>query len=153
MNIKDIFAQNALVIQKESYTCGPCSLLNVLALKGDLSHSELELAKRCNAKPGVGSSHEDMVRAAQETGLKVIEEKTHAAAEDIKRNIDAGAYVVVNFIDQYSGNGHYAVITEYDDRAFYLRDCTAGLFRLVEEYFVKCWRSGDGIPRWYMAVS
>jgi len=152
MNIKDIFAENHVVIQKESFTCGPCSLLNVLALKGDMSHDELELAERCGATPGVGSSHEDMVRVAREVGLVVIEEKSHATIEDIKRNIDDGAIIIVNFIDQYSGNGHYAVVTEYDEQALYLRDCTSGLFRLMEEYFVNCWRSGDGIPHWYMSI-
>ncbi|HUC90067.1 MAG TPA: C39 family peptidase [Patescibacteria group bacterium] len=152
MKITELFAQNNLHIQEETYTCGPCSLLNILRLKGDATRTELELAALCKARKGIGASHEDMVKAAQAVELQIITEKRDATMADIEHDIDAGSYIIVNFIDMYSGNGHYSLITEYDDRAFYLRDCTAGLFRLEKNFLKKCWRSGDGIPCWYMAV-
>jgi predicted double-glycine peptidase len=153
MNIKKIFAQNGLVIQEESFTCGPCTLLNVLRLRGDPSHNEQELVRRCNAKPGIGTSHEDMVKVAPEIGLKLVKEKREATIEDIERHIDDdGAFVIVNYIDAFSGHGHYAIITEYDDKAFYFSDCSMGLFRLEKEFFKKFWHSASGIPQWYMAV-
>lgn len=153
MNIRDIFAQNGLVIQQESFTCGPCTLLNVLRLKGIQAYTEAELAKLCGAKPGVGISCDNMVKVAQQIGLNVTEQKENANILDIQRHLESGACVIVNYIDQYSGHGHYAVITEQDARAFYLRDCTSGFFRFEKAFFVKFWRGDDGMQQWFMAIA
>jgi predicted double-glycine peptidase len=153
MNIKDVFAQNGLLIQEASYTCGPVSLLNILRAKGDLSYNEPELAKICNAKPGIGTSHEDLVKAAQKIGLELVEEKRDSSLKDIERNIDDGAFVIVNYSSAYSdaNNGHYAVVTEYDEKAFYLRDCSYGFLRLKKQHLKRFWYGVDGIQQWYAA--
>ena len=93
-----------------------------------------------------------VVKAAQEIGLTLVEEKREAAMGDIERNIDDGASVIVNYLDAFSGKGHFGVITEYDDKAFYFRDCSIGFLRLEKAFFEKFWYSGDDTPRWYMAV-
>lgn len=151
MNVKDIFAQNGVIIQEASYTCGPCALLNVLRLKGDPSHTEDELSKLCNTRPGPGTDEADMVRVAKEIGLEVVEEKEKAEITDIERNVDAGNYVIVCYMHLYSGEGHYGVITEHDKEAFYFRDPSFGLFRIRKKYFKKHWHS-SGPPQWYVAV-
>lgn len=151
MNVKDIFTSNNLAIQQTSYTCGPASLLNVLLLKGDSSHTESELAKLCDCKPKVGTSNANLVKAAKAIGLEVVEAKDQAAIEDIERHIDNGECVIACYHYAYSGEGHYAVVTEYDDEALYFRDCTSGFFRLKKKYFDKFWY-GDESRRWLMAV-
>ena len=153
MSIKDLFARNNLVIQKTSYTCGPATILNILHLKGDFSYNEEELAKLCKTDPKTGTSNKNLVAAAQKVKLKLVEEKQGATTKDIERNIDAGAFVVVCYIHAYSGEGHYAIVSEYDDRAFYFRDCSFGLFRLKKKYFRKFWHGTDGIQQWYVALS
>jgi predicted double-glycine peptidase len=152
MNVKDIFAQNGLAIQQESYTCGPTSLLNILRLKGDVSHSEPELSKICKAKPGIGTSHEDLVKAAQQVGLELAEQKSDASIEDLERGIDAGAYVIVNYFHVYSGEGHYGLVTEYDDEALYFRDCSCGFFRIKKKFFKNFWYGdAESSKQWYAA--
>lgn len=152
MKVKDIFKQNDIVIQQTSYTCGPCALLNVLRAKGDGSYTEEELSKRCKTKPGIGTMEADMVRVAKEIGLEVVEEKEGGKVEDIERNIDEGNYVIVCYIHTFSEEGHYAVITEYDDEAFYFRDPSLGPFRLKKKHFRKWWHDVTDIQQWYMAV-
>lgn len=152
MNVKDIFAQNGILIQETSYTCGPSTLLNVLRLKGNDSHTEAELAKRCNTKPGIGTLEADLVRVAKEIGIEVIEEKEHAQIADIERNLDDGNYVIVCYMHAFAGEGHYAIITEYDDQAFYFRDPSLGMFRLKKKYFKEWWHDATGIQQWYAAV-
>ena len=152
MDIKKIYQQNNLVIQKEEYTCGPTSLLNVLRDKGDSSYTELEVAKLCNSNMKDGSLHKGMLKGAKAIGLKVVEHKEHADIKDIERNIDDGNYVIVNYFDAFTGYGHYGVITEYDDKALYLRDCFFGLFRMEKKIFKKWWYGRDGIQQWYVAV-
>jgi ABC-type bacteriocin/lantibiotic exporter with double-glycine peptidase domain len=141
-----------VVIQQREYTCGPCALLNVLRLKNDSSYTEDELAVRCNAKPGTGTDEKDLVRTAKEIGLKVIEEKEGATLSDIERHLDDGAYVIVCYMHAFAGEGHYGVITRYDDRAYYLVDSSFGQFRLRKEYLDKWWYGSDGEQHWYVAL-
>jgi predicted double-glycine peptidase len=158
MNIKHIFSNNYLVIQKGQSSCGPAALLNVLHLKDDFSHTEAELAQLCDAKVGYGTTTKNLVKAAKQVGLEVIEEKSNGTVEDIQRTIDAGACVVICYTNAYSGNSHYTVVTEYDDRALYCRDSAFGFFRFSKEYLEKSWHgvahdaSRDN-KQWYMVVT
>ncbi len=157
MNVKDIFADNHLVIQQGQSNCGPAALLNVLHLKGDFSHTEDELARLCDAKVGYGTTPENLVKAARKLGIEVVEEQSNASLEDIKRNLDNGAYVIILSAATFSGNSHYTCITEYDDQALYCRDSNYGLLRLAIEYLEKLWHGVEhdasrGSNRWYAAI-
>lgn len=157
MNVKGIFVDNHLVIQHGQSNCGPAALLNILHLKEDFSRTEEELARICEAKLGYGTTPENLVRAAQKIGLEVVEERSNARLQDIHQNIDKGAYVVILSAATFSGNSHYTVVTEYDDKAIYCRDSAYGFLRLSEEYLEKLWHGVDhdashGSQRWYMAV-
>lgn len=156
MGVKDIYSDQNLVIQATSYTCGPVALLNALHLKNDFSRSEEELAEICKAKPGIGTTNENLVNAARTVGLEVLEEKSGANVEDIERNIDNGAHVVICYANAFSGNGHYTLVTGHDDRALYCRDSTFGLFRFSKDYLKKFWHgqrdASTGSDHWYMAI-
>ena len=154
MNIKDIYAQNGLAIQKADYTCGPVSLLNVLRMKGDTSHSEEEVAKLCKAKPGSGTDNKALVNAAKELGLNIIEEKKDASIDDLERNIDAGSYVIVNYFEAFSQDGHFSIVTNYDNRSLYIADCYDGLLRIEKKYFKNWWHNSDKtLHGWYVALA
>ena len=157
MEIEDIFADNHLVIQEGQSNCGPAALLNVLHLKSDFSHTEEELAQLCQAKIGYGTTPENLVEAAKKLGLDVLERKSNGTVEDLQRNIDGSAYVIILYSNAYSGNSHYTVITGYDDRALYCRDSAFGLFRFSKEYLGKFWHgnahdASRNSKQWYMAV-
>lgn len=157
MSIKDLFADNALAIQEGRSNCGPTALLNVLHLKKDFSHTEDKLAQLCQAKPGYGTTPKNMVKAARQLGLELIEEKPVGTIEDIERNIDAGAYVVILYANAYSGNSHYTVITEYDDSAVYCRDPAFGFLRFSKAYLGNFWHgkphdASQNSKQWFMAV-
>ena len=156
MKVKSILSDNKVAIQEAPYTCGPVALLNVLRLKDDFSRSEEELAKICKAKLGIGTTNENLVKAAQEIGLEVLEAKSDAKISDIERNLDNGAYVVICYANAFSGNGHYTVVTDHDKRAIYCRDSAFGLFRFSKEYLDKFWHGQKDASinsnHWYMAV-
>jgi len=157
MNVKDIFSDNHLVIQQGQSNCGPTALLNVLHLKGDFSRTEEELARLCNAQVGYGTTPDNLVKAAQRVGIEVVEEKSNSNLQDIKRNIDKGAYVIILSAATFSGNSHYTCITEYDDQALYCRDSNYGFLRLNTEYLEKLWHGVEhdasrGSQQWYVAV-
>lgn len=156
MSVKGLFTDNRVAIQNTTYTCGPTALLNILHLKDIFSRTEEELAKFCDTKPDVGTSNENLVKAAKEIGLEVLEVKSNADISDIERHIDDGVYVIICYANAFSGNGHYAVITDYDKQAVYCRDSNFGLFRFRKEYLDKFWHgqrdASAGSNRWYMAV-
>jgi predicted double-glycine peptidase len=154
INIKKAFAKDKLHIQACTYACGPSALLNVLALKGNYVHNERELIKLCKAMPKVGTSHENLVKAARLLGLNVIEEKKNASIEDIERNIDHHAYVIVNYLEAFDGEGHYSVITNYDKKSFYFMDSALGQLRLKKKLFLRWWyNQNKTIYRWYVSVN
>ncbi len=153
MKIKKIFADNHLAFQEAEFTCGPVTLMNLLQLKGDFSHSEEELSKLCDAKPKIGTKELDMIKAAQQLGLKVIEEKQNSSLKDIEHHIDGGNFVIVCYFHAFAGEGHYALVSEYDDKAFYLRECSLGFIRIKKKYFERHWHGSDETyPRWFMAL-
>jgi ABC-type bacteriocin/lantibiotic exporter with double-glycine peptidase domain len=157
MNVKDIFADNHLVIQEGQSNCGPAALLNILHLKDDFSHNEEELAQLCEAKVGHGTTPENLVKAAQKLGLEVVEEKSNGTVEDIQRNIDTKSFVIILYKNAFSGHSHYTVVTKYDDLALYCRDSAFGLLRFSKEYLDRFWHGVDhdaskGSKQWYIAV-
>ncbi len=157
MNVKDVFSDNHLVIQQGQSNCGPAALLNILHLKDDFSHNEEELAQLCKAKVGYGTALENLIQTAQKLGLEVVEEKLNGTVEDIQRNIDKGAYVIIIYKNAFSGHSHYTVVTQYDDQALYCRDSALGLLRFNKEYLEKFWHgvahdASRNSKQWYMAV-
>lgn len=154
MTIKKIYDDNGLRIQQTSYTCGPASILNVLSLKGRQDFTEEELAQLCETDPVKGTTNENMIKTIEHVGLQIAEQKSNASVDDIKRNVDAGRPVIINYFDPFSSEGHYAVVTEYDDQALYLRDCWFGLLRLSIKRFKPVWHNGDStIHGWYVAIA
>ena len=153
MNIPELLTEQGVHIQKLSYSCGPCSILNVLHIKGDFSQTEEGLTELCQALPGKGSKRDKVVSACQSVGLEVLESREGGVVEDIEGHLDAGAYVIVNYYHAFNGDGHYSVITDYDDRAVYIMDCSLGLIRLLKEDFAKYWYNSDKtVFGWYVAV-
>jgi hypothetical protein len=82
-----------------------------------------------------------------------VESEYNASLDDIRRHLDRGAYVIVNYLNAFSGNGHYAAIVNYDEMAFYLADSSLGALRLSNEHLLNHWHSGDRATlRWYLSV-
>jgi len=153
MRAKAVIQNNGLIIQKANYTCGPVSLLNVLRLKGDGAYSEPELAQICKARPGSGTDNNDLVVAAKQIGLEVVEVRQNATIADIERHLDNAAYVIINYFEAFSQDGHYSVVTDYDEHALYIADCYDGFLRITKKYFPRWWHNSDGsIVGWFMAL-
>ena len=153
MSIRQIYEDSDLHLQQTTYTCGPCALLNVLLMKGDTTFTEDELASICEAVPITGTDNKMMVSAARMVGLEVVAVTTGASPADIDRHLAAGQYVIVNYRLAFNGKGHFAMVAESDDKAFYLRDSSLGLLRLKRADLVKHWYNNDGsIKGWLLAL-
>ena len=152
VSISQIFAVENLHIQRGDSNCGPVTLLNVLAMQGDHSRTENELADLCQTQPGFGTSNEMMVAAAKQLGMEIVAVQEDAAIGDLERHIDDVAHVIVCYLS-LSASGHYSIVSEYDDKALYLHDCCYGLIRIEKETFEARWRNLDEpAERWFMAT-
>ena len=168
LSIKQIYEDNGLHLQQTGWTCGPAALLNVLAMhhqrlaahgttKGVVSPTpritEEDLAEICETDPVSGTDNDMMVSAARAAGLEVVSVTTGATPEDIDRYLAIGHYVIINFRHAFDGDGHFAVVAESDDAAFYLRDSSLGLLRLKKRDLVEHWHNSDGtISGWLLAL-
>lgn len=152
MLTKQTHVPGDVLIQQGASNCGPVSLLNVLRLKGDDTHTEEELAELCSAKPGFGTTDDNLLKAARAVGLEVAESKEGGTVADLERHIDDGDYVIICYTNAFSGNGHYSVAVAYDEDALYLRDSSLGSLRLRKDWLAKWWHGASGSQQWYAAV-
>lgn len=153
MNIRKLYQDNRHAFQTVGFSCGPVTLLNILRQRGDMSHTEEELIELCKADAVTGTTNDNLITAARTLGFTIVEERDKATVKDIERQLDEDNMVVVNYFYAFSNEGHYAQVAEYDDKAFYLIDPTAGYMRIKKEYFVTNWHSQDGtITGWFMAI-
>jgi len=153
MRAQDLIKNNSICIQQLTYSCGPCTIINILRLKGEPSPSEEEMTKLCKSEPEVGTSNENLLDACRQVGLEVLVDKQDASIEDLERSLGKGSYVIVDYWHAFAEEGHYGLVTDYDDRAVYLIDPSFGFIRLRKQDFLKNWYNGDKtIKRWYAAV-
>jgi len=73
MKITKIFEKNNLHIQTLEYSCGPCSIWNVLEKKW-IESSEDELLKICKATPENGCEIKDIIFALKQFDLEIVEQ-------------------------------------------------------------------------------
>ena len=140
-------------MHKEDHTCGPVTLFNVLVASGRTEHDEPELARLCQAKPDTGTTNADMVKAAKDLGLEILETGSEADIGQLEARLGKSAHVIVCYIS-LSGGGHYSIIQEYDDKAFCLLDCSCGLIRTEKPAFLKRRRNRrEAAERWFMAIA
>jgi predicted double-glycine peptidase len=154
--------QSGIHLQETSYTCGPASILNALRLTGCPELSEATLAAMCDTRHGVGTTNEALHVGCHRAGLHIVEAGRNATVEKLKPHLRAvddltlpvqPRVVIVNYC-AFTPNGHYSVVTQYDDRAIYLADCSFGPLRLEFDEFAANWHDHTKtIHGWYLAVT
>lgn len=137
--------------------CGPASLKIVLAYYG-LEKSEKELAKLCLTHASLGTSAENIKKAAKKFGFKV-EIKNNSAFKDIQKWLNKEVPVIVNWFtrgrtdykESEVPDGHLSVVAGLDKKYIYLQDPEIGKLRkIAKEDFIKVWFDfrGKQIDSW-----
>ena len=152
MNTKAFIPNYTPQIQTTDFTCAPMCLLNILRMKGDPSYTEQELEEMCGVTE-VGTDNSVLLKVAERIGLQVVEEKQDTTIADIERQIDSGAFVIVNYYLTSRGFGHFSVVVGYDDEALYFADSYVGHLRIEKEHFMPLWHDTEKtILRWFVAL-
>ena len=137
--------------------CGPASLKMVLAYYG-IEKTEQELAQLLGTHPDLGTSDEQLKKAAESLGFKV-EIKNNSTFEDIQSWLDKKVPVIVNWFtrgrtdypESAVPDGHLSVGVGLDDKYIYLQDPEIGKLRqIARDDFMKVWFdfTSDHINSW-----
>lgn len=126
-------------------SCGPASLKIVLAFYG-VEKSEKELMILCKVKShsGLGTSAENIKKAAEKLGFKA-KIKENSSFKDIEFWLKKNVPVIVDWFtrganEQGIADGHYSVATGLDDKFIYLQDPEIGKVRKIKkDDFMKVW--------------
>ncbi len=126
--------------------CGPASLKMVLDYYG-LEKSEAELAVLCGSTKEMGTSEEQIRKAAESLGF-TVETKQQATFEDIQQWLDKKVPVIVDWFTRGRmdldasevADGHYSVVVGLDDTYIYIEDPELGSMRKIKrEDFMVVW--------------
>lgn len=152
---QDFFTTKKVYIQDQDYSCGPCCIINIFNLKGQICpKDEAELCRICQTNKADGTSPDGMLLGLKAVGLEVVEMKEKARLSDIHKHLDQGHYVIVNYMHLYAAEGHYGVIVKCDDYALYMVDSSYGMIRLDNKDFEKAWHDTDsGRQQFMIAVA
>lgn len=138
--------------QPSDYTCAPTALKMLLAFYGDVQTIEF-LESACKTTSDEGTATDDLENAARKQGFTVRASVGNTIV-DLKSSIDAGIPSLINFIDQKSGEGHFAVCVGYSETHIILHDPENGPhFEITFTDLENNWRSGfENKQRYMMSI-
>jgi len=116
--------------------CGPSSLKMVLGFYG-VEKTERELGKLTSCRPKVGTSADNLVKAAKGLGFKAFY-KDLAEIKELRAYLRKKIPVIVNWYSVYED--HYSVVVDIDKENIYIQDPEFGHIRSMKlDYFKKIW--------------
>lgn len=118
------------VVQTTDYSCGPSSLVAVLAYYG-ITQRESKVILEAKTNPEIGAEREDLAEVAESYGLTAtVRDGLHLA--DLERELSQGFPVIIlnqswtdalttNWKDNWE-DGHYLVVIGMDAASVYVED-------------------------------
>ncbi|MBI4441577.1 peptidase C39 family protein [Candidatus Woesearchaeota archaeon] len=137
--------------QETEFTCGPAVLKMVLHYNGEY-YGERRLRKYAQTSPLEGTNHEKMIRAARTLGYHCFV-RQNAAPRDVKRFINKGYPVIINWQEPDTQDGHYSVLFGYLKAAFLMHDPYRPQRKIIPtRRLLPLWHDG-GQYKWFMIAS
>ena len=124
------------------YACGPAVLQMVLAYKN--IHTNQVLLADIVIPTNEGTEETALEEGLREHGLCPVP-KEQATLADIENALIRGNPVIVGFLEPSRNEGHYGVVSGYDDSHLYIHDPWVGpKTPFLKADFPSCWRSESG---------
>lgn len=139
--------------QEKDHTCGPAALQMVLDFWGKYK-SEASIAREVNADKEIGTSHGDLIATARKYGF-TVRSVVNASLNELKKSINDGLPVIVNYVEPTYNVGHYSVVVGYGKNHIIMNDPSNGKdFKILKKEFLDRWHEGFGSKeKWMMIVS
>lgn len=139
--------------QHKDYSCGPVCLRMIFTHLGRV-YTEDKLVYLCHTSKKSGTSHQHLIDEIKKEGFVYLI-RTKGAISDIVEFIEAGYPVVVNYLEPFSEEGHYAVVSGYDlkEKIVILADpCNGNDYSLKWDDFEKHWHNGNNSSQGWMLI-
>jgi predicted double-glycine peptidase len=141
--------------QTTCYTCGPACLRMVLAWAGKSAVSEKQIARLVGTRPATGTTRRAMIGYLRKLGLSGSS-LTKGTVADLRAALGGGTPIIVNYLEPFENEGHYAVAVGVDGTNIILHDPDhAAHFHMPLIAFAKRWlghRSKDKKRGWMLVV-
>ncbi|MFH1308343.1 MAG: cysteine peptidase family C39 domain-containing protein [archaeon] len=138
-----------IIKQKFHNDCGPAALATVFCYYNKCQDYP-ELLKKSELSKG--TDNPKMKEMAEEIGFKTFT-KENSSLEDIKNYLARNIPVIINYIEPELNWGHYAIITNINDKITLANPDTGKQEKMEISEFEKRWISGSGkYKRWMLAV-
>jgi len=100
-------------LQHKDYTCGPSCLQMVFEHLGK-KYSEEKMTNLCRTNEKYGTSHQHLIDEIKNEKFEYFL-KNNGKLRDLIDCVEAGYLAIINYLDPFSNEGHYAVVTGYTD--------------------------------------
>lgn len=141
-------------LQHTDYSCGPSCLKMVFDHLGK-DYSEEKLISLCHTSKKTGTSHEHLIDEIKKEGFEYYI-KTKGRLQDLIESIESGYLAIINYLDPFSKEGHYAVVTGYtnDRTEIILADpCNGNDYTIPWTVLRKMWHNEHHTSQgWYVIV-
>jgi len=139
--------------QHKDYTCGPACLRMVFEHLGK-KYSEEKLANLCQTSERYGTSHQHLISVIKKEKFKYLL-RINGSLRDLIDCVEAGYLVIINYLDPFSNEGHYAVVTGYanDEKEIILADpCNGNDFTIPWHELKERWRNNNNTSQGWLVV-
>ena len=141
------------VRQRDSYSCGPVSVINVLKWKQyPITYASLPaLRKLCKCHPATGTDKEDLEAALRVLGIR-FKRTMGPTMKEIDQHLSKGGVVLINYcitVGHYAlcvgrSNKTYTMVNAYDDFTL------STLARNEVKYMLEWWLDGQEHWVWFI---
>jgi len=139
---------------KNLSSCGPVCLKMIFEYLGK-KYSEKELIKLCDAIPGKGTSHKDMIDSVKKVGF-FYKTKSKSSINELINYVKKGYSVIVNYLDPVSRKGHYSIVVKVNEkkkRLIFSDPSNGNSYSLGFKEFNKIWHNRKKSSwRWILIV-
>jgi uncharacterized protein YvpB len=145
------------VRQTNGYFCGPAVIEMLLGFSG-VKATQKELAKTGKTKSYrakvPGTMHNGLIKIARKYGFYCYVHES-SSLHLLKHFIIDGYPVVVNYTNPSNNEGHYSVVTGFDEKDIIMNDPWEGEnFKIKKEEFLKRWLDKElNTKRWMLVLS
>lgn len=139
--------------QHKDYSCGPVCLRMVFEHLGK-KYSEEKLINLCRVSEKYGLNHEHLIKEIENEGFEWYV-KNKGTLKDLIRILESGYPAIVNFLDPFSNDGHFAVVTGYteDKKEIILADpCNGNDFTIPWSEFKERWHNSNNTSKGWFVI-
>lgn len=151
--IKDLFYEEGFFLQEAVYSCGPTSIQNLQVFFGIPVTPIEEMIRLTGTSIKQGTEHTGITDALNSLDISFTDEKSDSTIEDLENAMDRRCVCIINYFNAFNKVGHFSLMLDYDEDAFYLIDSSLGFLRLKKDSFEKNWHNSDKtLHRWFVSI-